>query len=41
MLNNPKLDVVSINYYANLGQNPFIHSLGIERKRNSDVLQGR
>ena len=50
MLNNPKLDVVniyayakyvSINDYANFGQNPFIRSQDIERKRNSDVIQGR
>ena len=39
MLNNPKLDV-SINDYANFGQNPFFHSQDIERKRNSDVIQG-
>ena len=41
MLNNPKLIVISINDYANFGQNPFISSQDIERKRNSDVIQGR
>ena len=40
MLNSPKLDVVSINDYANFGQNPFIGSQDIELKRNSDVIQG-
>ena len=39
MLNNPKLDVVSINDYANFGQNPFdICSQDIEQKQNSDVI---
>ena len=42
MLNNPKLDVFSINDYANFGQNPFIRSQNTERKQNSDViLKGR
>ena len=39
MFNNPKLDVVSINNYANFDQNPFIRSQDIERKRNSDVTE--
>ena len=39
-LNNPELDVVNINAYAKLGQNPFIYSQDIERKRNSDIIQG-
>ena len=40
MLNNPKLDVVNINACAQFVQNPFIHTQDIERKRNSDVIQG-
>ena len=40
MPNNPQLNVVSINDYANVGQNPFIRSQDIERKRNSEVIQG-
>ena len=40
MLNNRKLNVVSINDYANFGQNPFIHSQDTEWKQNSDVIQG-
>ena len=39
MLNNPKLDVVNINAYAQIGQTLFIHSQDIERKRNSDDIQ--
>ena len=39
-LNNPKLDVVNINEYAKFGQNPFLHSQDIERKQNSDIIQG-
>ena len=38
-LNNSKLDVININAYAKFGQNPFIHSQDIERKRNSVVIQ--
>ena len=38
MLNNPKLAIVNIN--AKFGQIPFIHTQDIERKRNSDVIQG-
>ena len=40
MLNNPKLDVVSIYKCANFGQFPFIRSQDIEWKRNSDIVQG-
>ena len=32
-INNPKLDVVNINAYANFGQNPSEFSQDIERKR--------
>ena len=39
-LNNPKLDVVNIYAYAKFGQNPFIRSLDIEWKQNSDIIQG-
>ena len=39
MLNNPKLDVVNINAYAKFGQNPYLRSHDIERKRNSDSFQ--
>ena len=49
MLNNHKLDVVSINDYVNLGQNPFIRSQDIERgnetlisfKGRNSVTKGR
>ena len=40
MFNNPKVDVININAYVNFGQNPLNHSQNIERKRNSDVIQG-
>ena len=39
-LNNPKLDFFNINACATFGQNPFIHTQDIVRKRNSDVIQG-
>ena len=39
-LNNPKLDVVNIYAYAKFGKNPFICSQDIERKLNSDIIQG-
>ena len=39
-VNNPKLDVVNINAYEKFGQNPFLHSHDIERKQNSDIIQG-
>ena len=38
--NNPKQDVVITNAPAKFGQNTFIHTLDIERKRNSDIIQG-
>ena len=41
MLNNPKLDIVSINDYAIFGQNPLINSQDIAQKQNSDVIQGQ
>ena len=40
MLNNPELDVVSVNDYANFGQDPFIRSQDIRPKRNSYFIQG-
>ena len=40
MFNYHKLDVIIINAYVKFGQNPFIHSQDIERKWNSDVIQG-
>ena len=40
MLNSSKLDVVSINDYANFGQNPFTRSQEIEQRQNSDIIQG-
>ena len=40
MLNNPNLDLVNINAYANFGQIPSICSQDIERERNSDINQG-
>ena len=39
MLNNPKL-VVYINASAKFGKKTFIHTQDIERKRNSDVIEG-
>ena len=41
MLDNPKLDVVSINDYEHFGQNPFIRSQDIKRKQNSDNIKGK
>ena len=32
--NNPKQDVVNINAYAKVFQNPFIYTQYIERKQN-------
>ena len=40
MINNPKLDVVNINACAKFGENPFLCSQDIERKWNSDDIQG-
>ena len=34
------LDVVNINAYVKFVHNPFLHSQDIERKRNSNVIQG-
>ena len=39
-LNKSKLDVVNIYAYAKFGQNSFIHSQDIQRKRHSDIIQG-
>ena len=39
-LNNHKLDVIKINACAKFCQNLFIQSQDIERKRNSDIIQG-
>ena len=39
MLNNPQLDV-NINACAKFGQNPIIHTQDIDRKQNSDIIQG-
>ena len=41
MCNNPCLDLVNINAHAKFGQNPSIRCQDIERKRNSDINQGR
>ena len=38
--NNPNLDLVNTNAYANFGQLPFICVQDIERKQNSDINQG-
>ena len=40
MHNNPKPDVVKIKASAKFGKNPFIHTQDIERKQNSDIIQG-
>ena len=40
VLNNPKIDVININACAKFGQKPFIHTQDIERKWNSEVIQG-
>ena len=40
MLNNPNLDVININAQTKFGQNPFLLSQDIERKWNSDIIQG-
>ena len=39
MFNNPKLDIVNINACARFGQNTFIRTQDIERKRNSYVIE--
>ena len=36
--NNPKLDDFNINACAKFGQNPFINSQDIKRKRNTEVI---
>ena len=38
--NNPKQDVVNTNASAKFCQNTFIHTLDIERKRNSGLIAG-
>ena len=38
--NNTNLDLVNINVNAIFGQNPFIYTRDIERKWNSEVIQG-
>ena len=38
--NNPNLELVNINAYANFGQNPSICSQDTEWKQNSDFNQG-
>ena len=40
MCNNPNLDLVNINAYAEFGQIPSIRSQDIEQKRNSDKNHG-
>ena len=40
MHNNPNLDFVNINAYAQFGQIPSICSQDIERNQNSDINQG-
>ena len=37
---NPKLDLVNMNAYIKFGQNLSICSQDIERKQNSDIIQG-
>ena len=39
-LNNSKLDAINIYENPKFGQNPFIRSQDIKRKRNSDITQG-
>ena len=39
-LNNPKLDIVSINALEKFGENPFLRTQDIECKLISDVIQG-
>ena len=41
MLYNPNLDLVNANVYTKFGQILSIGSQDIERKRNSDINQGR
>ena len=38
--NNPKLDLVNVDGHTKFCQIPSICSQDIERKQNSDVLQG-
>ena len=38
--NNPKLDLVNVDVHTKFGQILSICSRDIERKRNSDVIQG-
>ena len=38
MLNNPKLDFVSINACANFGQNSFIHSFILKILSGYEIL---
>ena len=40
MFNSPKLDAININASAKFGENSFIDTQDIERKRNSEVNQG-
>ena len=39
--NNPKLDLVNVDVHTKFGQILSIRSQDIERKRNSDVNQGK
>ena len=38
--NNPKLDLVNVDVHTKFGQILSIHSQDIERKQNSDIIQG-
>ena len=38
--NNPKLDLVNVDVHTKIGQILSIRSQDIERKQNSDVIQG-
>ena len=38
--NNPKLDLANVDVHIKFGQILSIHSLVIERNRNSDINQG-
>ena len=38
--NNPKLDLVNVDVHTKFGQILSIRSQDIERKQNSDIIQG-
>ena len=41
MANNPNLEMVTVNAYANIDETPSIRSQDIERKRKFDSNQGQ